>query len=84
MSLVMSVEEIVEEIIEAALKLDPKTRWRVVEKIAASLEEDRILVEDAEALWLEEAARRARELREGKADEIPGDEVMARARALLG
>ena len=80
MSLVMSVAEI----IAAALKLDPKTRWRVIEKIADSLEEDRIPVEDVEALWLEEAARRARELREGKADEIPGDEVMARARALLG
>ena len=74
----------VEEIIEAALKLDPKTRWRVVEKIAASLEEEPIPEENAEALWLEEAARRARELREGKADEVPGDEVMARARALLG
>ena len=74
----------VEEIIEAALKLDPKTRWRVVEKIAASLEEDGIPVEDAEALWLEEAARRARDLREGRADEIPGDEVMARARERLG
>jgi predicted nucleic acid-binding protein len=63
MSLVMSVAEI----IAAALKLDPKTRWRVIEKIADSLEEDRIPVEDVEALWLEEAARRARELREGKA-----------------
>ncbi len=80
MSFVMSVEEI----IEAALKLDPKTRWRVVEKIAASLEEEQIPEADTEALWLEEAARRARELREGKADEIPGDEVLARARALLG
>ena len=74
----------VEEIIEAALKLDPKTRWRVVEKIAASFEEEQIPEENAEALCLEEAARRARELREWKADEIPGDEVMARARSLLG
>lgn len=73
----------VEEIIEAAPTLDPKTRWRVVETIAANLEEDRIPVEDAEALWLEEEARRARDLREGKSDEIPSDEVMARGRERL-
>ena len=74
----------IEEIVEAALKLDAQTRWQVVERIAASFKEEEIPEEQAEAMWLEEAAHRARELREGKAQEIPGDEVMARARALLG
>jgi len=57
MSFVISVEEIV----EAALKLDPQTRRQVLERIAASLQEEEIPEEKAEALWLEEAARRARE-----------------------
>lgn len=74
----------IEEIVEAALKLDAQTRWQVVERIAASFREEEIPEEKAESLWLEEAVERARELREGKALEIPGDEVMARARALLG
>ena len=78
MSLVMSVEEI----IEAALKLDPKTRWQVVEKIAASLQEEEIPEAEAAALWLKEAERRAVELDEGKVKAIPGDVVMARLRAL--
>ena len=74
----------IDEIVEAALKLDAQTRWQVVERSAASFKEEEIPEEKAEALWLEEAVERARELREGKAQEIPGDEVMARARALLG
>jgi hypothetical protein len=74
----------IEEIVEAALKLDAQTRWNVVERIAASFREEEIPEEKAESLWLEEAVQRARELREGKGQEIRGDEVMARARALLG
>ncbi len=38
---------------------------------------------DVEPLWSEEACRRAHEIIDGTAEEIPGDVVMAQARALL-
>ena len=78
MGLVMSVEEIV----EAALKLDPKTRRELVEKIAASLKAEEIPEMVAAELWVAEAERRASELDGGAAQAIPADAVMARLRAL--
>ncbi len=75
--LVMSTDEI----LAAILALDPKTRAEVAHRIIVSLDE--LSDEENERLWAEEADRRVRELRAGRAKEIPGKQVMADARFLL-
>jgi hypothetical protein len=72
----MSAVTNVDEIVAAALKLDQDHRKEVVERIAATLGEP---VDP----WLEEATRRAGEMREGRVEEIPLEEAMRDARALL-
>ncbi len=61
-----------DEIVAAALALDPAVRQVVLDRIAATLDR-----------WLEEATSRAREMREGLVEEIPLEQAMKDARALL-
>lgn len=61
-----------DEIVAAALALDPAARQVVLDRIAATLDP-----------WLEEATSRAREMREGLVEEIPLEQAMKDARALL-
>ncbi len=74
----------VNEIATAAMKLDPKKRARLAAQLIESLreEEEKLSPEEWERLWAQEAERRLEELRQGKAKEIPAEEVFARARAL--
>jgi putative addiction module component len=70
------------ELFAAARALSPEERAELLAVLAESLDEE--LSEDQiKTLWVEEAARRAQEIIDGTAEEIPGDEVMAQARALL-
>ncbi len=70
-----------EEIVAAALKLDLKKRTELAHRLLRSLDE--LSDEENEKLWAEEANRRVKELREGRAEEIPGKQVLTDARALL-
>lgn len=70
-----------EDVLAAALSLDRKERAELAHRLIVSLDE--LSDEENERLWAEEADRRVRELREGRAKEIPGNQVMADARALL-
>jgi putative addiction module component (TIGR02574 family) len=74
-----------EEIVAAALKLDHKERARLAGRLLQSLdeEEEKLSPAEFEALWVEEAERRLEEWEEGKAQGIPGDEVMKEFRNLL-
>lgn len=72
----------VDELKAAALRLNPETRAELARELLASL--DDLSEAEIEQLWLEEAARRDRELDEGTVEAIPADEVFARARARLG
>lgn len=56
------------QIVAAALKLPPKKR--------AVLAKQELCPEEWEKAWGEEADRRIHQLREGKVQEIPGEEVM--------
>ncbi len=62
-----------DEIVAAALQLDLAARQSVVDRISATLDPH-----------IDEATSRAREMREGLVEEIPLEEAMADARALLG
>jgi putative addiction module component (TIGR02574 family) len=69
------------QILGDALSLDVGERAALAERLLASLEE--LTEEEADRLWAEEAARRLKEYRAGRARAIPADEVHARAERLL-
>jgi putative addiction module component (TIGR02574 family) len=74
-----------DEILAAVLALDPKTRAKVAHRIIASLDEavEGLGEADWEAAWVEESERRLADLRVGRVNGIPGEQVFARARARL-
>lgn len=67
-----------DEVLSAALSLSPGARAMLADRLLSSLDtesERRI-----EAIWVEEAGRRARAIDEGRTNLIPGEEVMASIR----
>ena len=64
-----------------ALKLPPKQRARIAERLLSSLE-DQVDPEN-ERFWLETAERRLDELLSGKVKGIPAEQVFKRARSTL-
>jgi putative addiction module component (TIGR02574 family) len=73
------------EIILAAKSLPPAERLTVARDIVLSVEAEGIELSEAEwdVSWADEAERRHREVEQGKVKMIPGEEVMARVRAIL-
>ena len=63
------------------LGLPVSSRALLAKKLIESLDETE--TPDAEALWLEVAKRRAKELEEGVVQGIPAEEVMRRVREIL-
>lgn len=61
------------------LKLDPKERARIAQRLLESLEA--LSQGEIESLWYDEAERRDRELDEDPSRAIPADQVMREARA---
>jgi len=69
------------EILKNALSLEVRDRATLAERLLASLEE--ISEEEAEQLWAEEAERRLKEYRAGRAQAVLADEVHKKAERLL-
>ena len=63
------------------MKLNLDSRAKLAERIILSL--DAPSDEENLRLWVLEAERRLKELREGKASEIPSEEVFRRARTAI-
>ncbi|TKS58317.1 MAG: hypothetical protein EWM73_03559 [Nitrospira sp.] len=63
------------------MKLDLDARARLAEKLILSL--DVPSDEENLHLWVVEAERRLRDLREGRAKEIPAEEIFRRARQAI-
>lgn len=57
------------------LRLGPQERARLAERLLDSLED--LPESEVEALWLDEAERRDREVSQGRVTPIPADEVLA-------
>lgn len=72
-----------EELEAAALKLSHERRQDLLQVLILSLEADQKQDPAHERLWMEEIERRCREIDEGRATLIPGEEVFQRARAAL-
>ena len=66
-----------DEILAAAMELRLEERAQLAGKLLLSLDEPS--QSEVERLWMEEAERRLREFRDGKAKGIPADEVFRRA-----
>jgi hypothetical protein len=71
------------EIEDDALKLSEEDRARLAVRLLASLEEEAESPEEIEKLWLVEAERRFRELREGVVQGLAARDVFAQLRAKL-
>jgi hypothetical protein len=74
----MTVDELKAEV----LRLGPQARAELARDLLTSLDE--LSEAEIEQLWLEEAARRDRELDAGTVHLLPADEVLARAKARRG
>ena len=70
-----------EEVLRNAISLSVQDRARLAEKLLASLDE--LGEEEAERLWTEEAERRLKEYRAGRAKAVSADEVSQKAQKLL-
>jgi putative addiction module component (TIGR02574 family) len=68
-----------EEIMNAALALSPEEREMLAEHLMGSLTPEN--QKRIEALWVEEAERRDKEIEDGIVKPIPGEEVMSRMRS---
>ncbi len=72
----------VDELKAEALRLTPQARADLARELLDSLDE--LSDAEIEQLWLEEAARRDRELDAGTVRALPAEEVLARAKARRG
>jgi putative addiction module component (TIGR02574 family) len=70
-----------EEILKAAYALSPGARAMLADHLLESLDDE--AQKRIDAMWAEEAERRAQAIDEGRAKLIPGDEVLAEMRARL-
>ena len=73
----MSLEELVAEVKILSLE----DRAALAKRIVRSL--DDLSESEVEALWVQEAQRRLEEMEQGRAVEIPAEEVLRRARAAI-
>ncbi len=64
-----------------ALRLSPKERARLAERLISSL--DQASEGDTEPLWLEEAERRLDELESGEVAPLPAEAALKKARSTL-
>jgi len=69
------------ELESKALKLSPRKRARLAQRLISSLERE--VDADAEKLWRQEAERRLGEIKSGKVAGIPAEKVIRKARSSL-
>jgi hypothetical protein len=75
-----------ESLLEQALRLPDAERGKLAMQLLRTLEpedEDEVSKEEWEAAWSAELDRRVREVDDGSAELLDGDEVLAEARAWL-
>lgn len=74
-----------EEFLQAAKAFPPDARMTLARDIALSAESEGAELSEAEwdAAWGAEADERLLEIEEGRAREVPGEEVTARVRAIV-
>jgi len=71
-----------DQLANEALQLPAESRALLAEKIVESL--DFAQTEEIQRLWADEAIRRRDDVRSGRVQPIPGDEVLAEVRRIVG
>jgi putative addiction module component (TIGR02574 family) len=71
-----------QQLVEEAKQLPYGERAELIEQLIAASAQD--IDPTVEKAWGDEAMRRLKEIEEGKVKLIPGEEVMARARKIIG
>ena len=71
-----------EDIASEALQMNVEARAALAKRLLDSLDE--LTPEENERLWVQEAARRYKQLKAGTASSFPSDEVFARLEARTG
>ena len=72
----------IDQITTAAMQLPVSSRAELAEKLVGSL--DFSVHDDIHLAWAAEAIRRRDEVRSGRVQAIPGSEVLAEVRQMLG
>ncbi|MBI2512726.1 MAG: addiction module protein [Opitutae bacterium] len=72
----------VQQLVEEVKQLPYGERAELIEQLIAASAQD--IDPAVEKAWGDEAMRRLKEIEEGKVKLIPGEEVMARARKIIG
>lgn len=72
----------VDQLAEQALQLPPADRAELAEKLVGSL--DFPVTDDVETEWMAEATRRLDDLRNGRVQAVPGEDVLAEVRRIVG
>jgi putative addiction module component (TIGR02574 family) len=67
---------------QEAMQLPAASRAQLADKLVESL--DSAELDEIQKLWTEEAIRRRDEVRSGRVKPIPGDEVLAEVRSIVG
>ena len=73
----MNCEQLEAEIMKLSLDMRAKLAERIILSLDAPSDEENL------RLWVTEAERRLKELREGKAKEVPAEEVFRKAREAI-
>jgi putative addiction module component (TIGR02574 family) len=76
------MELTIDELTEQALRLPAEFRAQLADQLAESLAD--VQGDQTWALWAAEAVRRRDEVRSGKVQGIPGEQVVAEARQVVG
>ena len=74
------MNEVYEDVANAALALPPEARAMLAEDLVASLESSQEEIDEA---WRVEIERRVKEIQQGKVHLVPGEQVMSELRAQL-
>ncbi len=72
----------VQQLVEEAKQLPYGERAELIEQLIAASAQD--IDPAVEKAWGDEVTRRLKEIEDGKVKLIPGEEVMARARKIIG
>lgn len=74
---------LLEELVQRALRLSPEDRVQLIHRLIARPGKPEDTPEAIAQAWDEEIARRMADIDAGRAQLIPGDEVLARIRAKI-
>lgn len=74
------MSDTLKQIVHDVMQLDPAQRAEVADLLAESL--DVAPPDEVQQLWIDEAGKRLAEVRSGKVETIPGEDVLAEARRL--